>query len=146
MQKTTILIAEDHNIIRETWSYILNDHPGLSVVAEVGTAEEAIELVQQLNPNVVLMDINLPGIDGFEATKQILEFAPATKVVGVSMHTQLSYARQMIHLGAMGYVTKSSSGEELIQAILDVMNGNKHLCNEIREINARLPIDIPGFD
>lgn len=146
MQNTKILIAEDHVIIRETWSFLLDGHPGLSVVGEVGTAEEAIQLAQQLNPDIVLMDINLPGLDGFEATQEINKVSPNSKVIGVSMHTQVAYVRKMIQKGAMGYVTKSSSAEELIEAIGDIMNGKTYICKEIQDVYAKQVAHEPNAD
>ena len=77
MEKITILIADDHTLVRETWSFILNNDPRFQVVAECGSGEEAVELARNLRPNIVIMDINLPGINGIEATQQIRKFSPA---------------------------------------------------------------------
>src|ERR687890_1246752 len=134
MEKITILIADDHTLVRETWSFILNNDPRFSVVAECGSGEEAIELAKKLRPNVVIMDINLPGINGIEATQQIRKFSPASRILGVSLHTQPTYARKMIQKGAMGYVTKNSSREEMFKAIMEVQNGRKYICEEIKNI------------
>jgi DNA-binding NarL/FixJ family response regulator len=134
MNKTTILIADDHTLVRETWSFILNTHPGFTVVGECGSAEDAIELAKQLRPHVVIMDINLPGMNGIEATSLIRKYSPATKVLGVSLHTQPTYARKMIQKGAMGYVTKNSSREEMFRAIKEVHEGRKYICQEIKNI------------
>ncbi|HEY1114012.1 MAG TPA: response regulator transcription factor [Chitinophagaceae bacterium] len=134
MHKTTILIADDHTLVRETWSYILNNHPDFSVVGEAGSAEDAIELAKVLRPHVVIMDINLPGMNGIEATGLIRKFSPASKVLGVSLHTQPTYARKMIQKGAMGYVTKNSSREEMFAAINEVQQGKKYICQEIKNI------------
>jgi DNA-binding NarL/FixJ family response regulator len=134
MNKTTILIADDHTLVRETWSFILNTHPEFMVVGECGSAEDAIELAKQLRPHVVIMDINLPGMNGIEATSLIRKYAPTTKVLGVSLHTQPTYARKMIQKGAMGYVTKNSSREEMFRAIKEVHEGRKYICQEIKNI------------
>ena len=134
MNKTTILIADDHTLVRETWSFILNTHPGFEVVGECGSAEEAIELARTLRPHVVIMDINLPGMNGIEATQLIRKYSPASKVLGVSLHTQPTYARKMIQKGAMGYVTKNSSREEMFRAIKEVQEGKKYICQEIKNI------------
>jgi len=132
MEPTTILIADDHTLVRETMGYILNSDPRFKVVADSGTGEEAIELAKNLRPSVVIMDINLPGINGIEATELIRKFCPGTKILGVSLHTQPSYARKMIQKGANGYVTKNSSKEEMVRAILEVNGGGKYICNEIK--------------
>ena len=123
MEKITILIADDHTLVRETWSFILNTDPRFSVIAESGSGEEAIELSKTLRPNIVIMDINLPGMNGIEATQQIRKYSPGTKILGVSLHTQPTYARKMIQKGAMGYVTKNSSREEMFKAIIEIQDG-----------------------
>ena len=76
MEKITILIADDHKLIRETWSYILNSDPRFEVVAECGDAEEAVELAKNKRPNIILMDINMSPFSGFEATEKIRKFSP----------------------------------------------------------------------
>jgi two-component system invasion response regulator UvrY len=134
MEKITILIADDHTLVRETWSFILNTDPRFSVIAESGSGEEAVELAKKLRPNIVIMDINLPGINGIEATQQIRKFSPGSKVLGVSLHTQPTYARKMIQKGAMGYVTKNSSKEEMFKAIIEIQQGKKYICEEIKNI------------
>lgn len=134
MDKITILIADDHTLVRETWSFILNTDPRFKVIAESGSGEEAVELAKQLRPNVVIMDINLPGMNGIEATQFIRKFSPTSKILGVSLHTQPTYARKMIQKGAMGYVTKNSSKEEMFKAILEVQGGKKYICDEIKNI------------
>lgn len=134
MEKITILIADDHTLVRETWSFILNNDPRFQVVAECGSGEEAVELARNLRPNIVIMDINLPGINGIEATQQIRKFSPASKILGVSLHTQPTYARKMMQKGASGYVTKNSSREEMYKAIVEIHNGKKYICEEIKNI------------
>lgn len=134
MGKITILIADDHKLIRETWTYILNSDERFEVVAECGDAEQAVELAKELNPNIVLMDINMPPFNGFEATEQIRKVSPDSKIIGVSMHSQPAYAKKMLQVGAKGYVTKNSSKEEMFNAITEVYNGNKYVCDEIKTI------------
>jgi two-component system invasion response regulator UvrY len=80
------------------------------------------------------MDINLPGMNGIEATQQIRKFSPGTKILGVSLHTQPTYARKMIQKGAMGYVTKNSSREEMFKALMEIQSGKKYICEEIKNI------------
>lgn len=134
MEKISILIADDHTLVRETWSFILNTDARFSVIAESGSGEEAIELAKKLRPNIVIMDINLPGMNGIEATQQIRKYSPGTKILGVSLHTQPTYARKMIQKGAMGYVTKNSSREEMFKAIMEIQAGKKYICEEIKNI------------
>lgn len=134
MEKITILIADDHTLVRETWTFILNNDPRFFVIAECGTGEEAIELAKNLRPAVVIMDINLPGMNGIEATQLIRKYSPSSKILGVTLHTQPTYARKMMQKGAVGYVTKNSPSEELFRAIVEVNEGKKYVCEEIKNI------------
>ena len=134
MEKITILIADDHRLIRETWCFILNADPRFQIVGQAGTGEEAIEQAKKMLPDVVIMDINLPGLNGIEATPLIRKFSPGSKILGISSHTQPAYARQMIREGAMGYVTKNSSKQEMFKAIIEIQNGRKYICEEIKNI------------
>ena len=132
--KITILIVDDHKLIRDTWSFILNSDPRFQVVAETNSGEEAIELAKTARPAIVLMDVNMAPMNGFDATRQIRKFSPASKVIGVSMHSQPAYAKKMLQVGAVGYVTKNSSKEEMINAIIEVSKGNKFICDEVKTI------------
>ena len=132
MEKISILIADDHKLIRETWSFILNNDSRFVVVAECCDSEQAVEMARTKKPQIVLMDINMTPISGFEATEKIRKVSPGSKVIGVSMHSQPAYAKKMLQIGARGYVTKNSSKEEMITAILEVHAGNKYICDEIK--------------
>lgn len=141
MQKVSILIADDHKLIRETWSYILNNDPRFEVVAECGDSEQAVEVARTKRPQIILMDINMTPISGFEATEKIRKVSPASKIIGVSMHSQPAYAKKMLQIGARGYVTKNSSKEEMIKAILEVQSGNKYICDEIKNNISELVLE-----
>jgi DNA-binding NarL/FixJ family response regulator len=134
MKKITILIVDDHKLIRETWSFILGSDPRFEVIADCGDPEEAIKIAREQSPNIILMDINMVPMSGFDATEQIRRFSTDTKIIGVSMHSQPAYARKMLQVGAHGYVTKNSSREEMVKAILEVEKGNKYICEEIKNI------------
>lgn len=134
MKKITILIAEDHTLVREMWVLDLNTDPRFSVIGQTGNAEDAILMAKQLMPDILIMDINLPGMSGIEATQQICKYAPHTKILGVSFHTTPIYAREIMQKGASGYVTKNSSREEMVTAIVEIQSGNKYICNEIKSI------------
>jgi DNA-binding NarL/FixJ family response regulator len=131
-----ILIADDHKLIRETWTYILNNDTDsrFKVVASCEDAEAAITLTREKRPDVILMDINMVPFSGMEATRRIRELWPQSRIIGVTMHSQPSYARKMLQIGASGYVTKNSSREEMMEAIVEGHHGNKYVCNEIKEI------------
>ncbi len=130
----SILIADDHKLIRETWTYILNSDPRFRVIGSCSNSEDAVKMSKQKNPNVVLMDINMIPFSGIEATRRIKEASPQSFVIGVTMHSQPSYAKKMLQQGARGYVTKNSSREEMFNAIVEVAKGNKYLCEEIKEL------------
>lgn len=150
MEKISVLIADDHKLIRETWSYILNNDARFQVIAECGDSEQAVEMARQKRPQIVLMDINMMPISGFEATERIRKVSPGSKVIGVSMHSQPAYAKKMLQIGAKGYVTKNSSKEEMILAILEVQQGNKYICEEIKNNISELILeenkDVPNVN
>ena len=141
MEKISVLIADDHKLIRETWSYILNNDPRFIVVADCGDADQAVELAKHKKPQIVLMDINMAPHSGFEATEKIRKLSPASRIIGISMHSQPAYAKKMLQIGARGYVTKNSSKEEMIEAILEVHNGNKYICDEIKNNISELVLE-----
>ncbi len=130
----SILIADDHKLIRETWSFILSRDNRFKVIGTVSNSEEAVKVSKSEKPDVVLMDINMAPFSGIEATRQIKEVSPTTQIIAVTMHTQPAYAKKMLQLGASGYVTKNSSREEMITAILEVSLGNKFICEEMKEL------------
>lgn len=134
MQKIRILVTDDHTLVRETWSAVLNSDPRFTIVGQCGTGEEAIALSKQLNPDIILMDINMPGINGIDTTAEILNSCPGSKVIAISLHTEPAYAKRMMSTGACGYVTKNSSRQEMIKAIMEVTQGKKFICDEIKEI------------
>ena len=128
MEKISILLVDDHKLIRDSWSFILGADPRFKVVGETSSGEEAINLAQDKNPMIILMDVNMSPINGFDATKQIHEISPGSKIIAVSMHSMPAYAKRMLQLGAMGYVTKNSSKDEMITAIVEVNKGKKYIC------------------
>ena len=141
MQQITILLVDDHKLIRDSWSFILNSDPRFLVVGETSSGEEAIQLARDKKPRIILMDVNMSPVSGFDATKQIHKTSPDSKIIAVSMHTMPAYAKRMLQLGAMGYVTKNSSKEEMITAIVEVSNGKRYICQEVKTILEELEAD-----
>lgn len=137
MEKITILLVDDHKLIRESWSFILNSDPRFRVIGETSDAEQAVEIAKEKKPNIVLMDINMSPVNGFEATRLMRKYTPGVKIIGISMHSMPAYARRMLQMGAMGYVTKNSSKDELLMAITEVNNGRKYVCDEVKNILAQ---------
>jgi DNA-binding NarL/FixJ family response regulator len=132
MKNISILIVDDHALLCETWSTLLNLVPGFEVIAESGNAQNAIALTKKLQPDIVLMDVNMPGLNGMDATGILCKISPQTKVIGVSSHVRPAYAVKMMRNGAMGYVTKTSSIAELKLAISEVTGGKKYICQETK--------------
>jgi len=128
------MIVDDHTLIRETWSFLLGRDENFDVIAEVGDGEQAVEIAKQKRPNIVLLDINMVPLNGFDILKLIRKFSPGSKVIAVSMHSQPAYAKKMLRLGARGYVTKNSPRQEMIDAINDVNYGNIYICQEVKNI------------
>ena len=127
----TILIADDNKYIRETIRFLLSRFKNLQLVGEAESGEEAIAMVKDLKPEILLIDINMSPINGFEATRKILKQDPSIKIIGLSVHKQPSYAKNILQLGAKGYVTKSSPHKEIIHAILQVSEGHEYICSEL---------------
>ena len=144
MEQISIILVDDHKLIRDSWSFILNSDSRFKVIGETSSGEEAIEIVKTLKPDIVLMDVNMAPVNGFDATKQITTFSPGSKVIAVSMHTMPAYAKRMMQLGAMGYVTKNSSKDEMIKAIVEVSNGRKYVCDEVKNILAQKELEEDG--
>lgn len=133
MDAIRIIIADDHAQVRKTWKMLLQTEKVINVIAECSSGDEVIQSARELNPDVILMDINMAPTNGFEATKEILSTNPEIKIIGVSINNQPAYARHMLELGAKGYVTKNSTVEEMLLAIKEALNGNNYICKEVKD-------------
>ncbi|MBL7742863.1 MAG: response regulator transcription factor [Chitinophagaceae bacterium] len=141
MKQISIILADDHKLIRDSWSFILNSDPRFTVIGETSNGDEAVQAVKKMKPDIVLMDVNMAPVNGFEATKLITKYSPGSKVIAVSMHTMPAYAKRMMQVGAMGYVTKNSSKDEMIKAIIEVNGGRKYICEEVKNILAQKELE-----
>jgi DNA-binding NarL/FixJ family response regulator len=131
MSQINILFVDDHPLIRKAWKFILEQDNRFHLMAECESGEEAIELVKELCPDIVIMDIRMRGINGIEATQLIMKNCPGTKIIGLSYHTLPEYAHEMIKSGAKGYLSKISSQQEIYKAILEVHKGRTYICEQI---------------
>lgn len=131
-KKIKIVIADDHLLIAETWATLINMDPDFEVVRVFDNTQTLVEEISEIKPDIAILDININPFSGIEATKMIRRLAPGTKIIGVSMHNQPSFAKKMMRNGAMGYVTKSSNKNEMYEAIRSVMRGEKFICAEIQ--------------
>ncbi|MEP6749462.1 MAG: response regulator transcription factor, partial [Bacteroidota bacterium] len=134
MNKISVLIADDHKLLRETLSQLINSDPGFEVIATCGDSQQAVEITKIERPDIVLMDINMTPFSGLEATQKIKASSPLSKVIGMSVHSDPSYAKRMMKMGARGYVTKNSPKDEILRAMTSVKNGNIYVCDEIKNI------------
>ena len=123
MKPITILLAEDHTIVREGFRKMLELEPDLHVVGEAPNGREAIALAVKLRPNVVLMDIAMPLLNGLEATRQILKVLPTTRVLMLSAHSDFAYVQNATEAGARGFLLKQTSAHEVCRAIREVQAG-----------------------
>ncbi len=122
-KKITVLLVDDHSLVRRGFRRMLEDESDMEVVGEAGNGEDSIKLAKELHPRVVVMDCALPGMNGLDATRQIIEDAPNTAVLMLSMHTESTWVRQAIEAGAKGYVLKNAMDLELGAAIRKVAAG-----------------------
>lgn len=127
-----IILVDDHKAVRKSWRALLENNPWFQVVADCDNGESAIKEAEKHQPDIMLVDINMSPLNGFTVTERVLEKVPATKIIGLSVNNQPKYADKMISLGAKGYLTKTSSLEEINKGILEVQNGNLYICEEVK--------------
>jgi two-component system, NarL family, response regulator DegU len=127
MKKTKIVIIDDHQLFREGVKRILDFEENFEVVAEGDDGKDAVQLVEQYNPDVVIMDINMPDVNGVEATRKLIEAYPDTKVIILSIHDDESYVTHALKSGAVGYLLKEMDANTLIEAVKVVADGGSYL-------------------
>ncbi|HEX6803343.1 MAG TPA: response regulator transcription factor [Terriglobales bacterium] len=129
--KIRVLLVDDHSLVRRGFRRMLEDETDIEVVGEASDGQEAISLARLLKPQVIVMDCALPEINGLQATRKILEFAPQTQVLMLSMHTEDTWVRQALEAGARGYVLKNALDLELGSAIRRIVNGETVLDTQL---------------
>lgn len=129
-----ILLAEDHKITRQGLRSLLENDSELEVIAEAGNGREAVALAKQLAPDVVIMDVSMPDLNGVEATKRVISDRSDVKVIALSMHSDTLFVSEMLKSGAAGYLLKDCAFEELVQAIKTVAEGKTYLSPSISGI------------
>lgn len=123
----TVLLADDHTIVRQGIAKILDSEPGLKVIGEASNGREVVQMVEELSPDVVLMDIAMPQLSGIEATRQIKKIRPRTKIIILSMHSNERFISEALHLGASGYLLKNSTATDIVQAVRAARDGDTFL-------------------
>jgi DNA-binding NarL/FixJ family response regulator len=135
--KIKVLLAEDHQIVREGLLMLLESDAALEVIGQAATGRQTVEMAIKLRPDVVVMDIAMPELNGLEATRQLREVVPATKVLILSAHGDSAYVERMTELGASGYLIKQSSSQQLCKAIREVYAGKTFFSPSISKEMAR---------
>jgi two-component system response regulator NreC len=117
MRRTRILLADDHAVVRQGFKMILSAQTDMEIVGEAANGREAVELAEQLKPDIVVMDVAMPELNGIEATRRVASSLPHTRVIALSMHKDSVYVREILRAGARGYLLKDSGAEDLVRAI-----------------------------
>lgn len=128
-----IILADDHQMIRESWRMLLENDPQIQVVADCANGAAAILSVREFQPDIILVDINMYPMNGFEVTRQLSAEHPGIRIIGMSVNNQPKYASRMMELGAKGYLTKTSPLEEIRYGIREVFLGREYICDEVRK-------------
>lgn len=126
-----VLLADDHQITREGLAALIDKEPDLEVVGQAGTGREAIDLAGELQPDVVVMDISMPDLNGIDATREIVRRQPAIRVVGLSMYSDSRYAASLFAAGGAGYVLKKRAFRDLAEALRTAANGQRYVSPEL---------------
>jgi DNA-binding NarL/FixJ family response regulator len=125
--KLRIMLAEDHQMVREGLKSVLNAQPDMEVIGEAGDGRSAITAAKELNPDIIIMDISMPGMNGLEATGILKQALPHMKILTLTRHTDAGFLQQLLRAGASGYVLKQSPSTELIRAIRAIYAGGNYL-------------------
>jgi two-component system, NarL family, response regulator NreC len=129
-----ILLADDHQLLREGLRSLLEKQHKFQIVAEAENGRKAVELAKETNPALIIMDLNMPDLNGFEATRKILKESPRVKIIALSMHSDKRYVTRALQAGASGYVLKDNAFDELTKAIERVMQNRIYLSPEINQV------------
>jgi len=148
-----VLLVDDHKLLRESLRYLLNLEGDIEVVGEAGNAKEALDLAAHMHPDIVIMDIGMPGINGIEATRQLIDLVPDVKVIALSGYTDRHFVDEMLNAGASGYISKAAAGDELLKAIRAVERNEPYFCPDVlmalmtsmRKIQSNEELRIPSI-
>ena len=127
----SVLLVDDHELVRTGIEALLNDVEDITVIGVAKSGEEAVDAVVDLSPDVVLMDVNMPGIGGVEACRRILQQDAEVKIIALSVHNDGPIPHQLLKLGVLSFISKGSPVDEMVQAIHKVVDGKRYLCAEV---------------
>ena len=128
-----ILLADDHSLVRQGFSMILEAQADMQIVGQAGNGREAVDLAAKLRPDVVVMDVAMPELNGIEATRRIIEASPRIRVLALSMHKDSVYVREVLRAGARGYLLKDSGDADLVAAVRAVAQGDGYLSPRVSD-------------
>jgi DNA-binding NarL/FixJ family response regulator len=131
MKRIRILLADDHAVVRQGFKMILGAQPDMEIVGEAGNGREAVELAERLKPEVVVMDVSMPELNGIEATRRLADSTPHTRVLALSMHKDSVYVREILRAGARGYLLKDSVADDLVSAVRAVAAGEGYISQQV---------------
>lgn len=134
MNQITILLADDHEIVRDGIKAFLEDEVNIKIIGEAANGQEALELAAKLQPDIIIMDIRMPELNGIEATKKLAEYAPNAKSIILTMHETQEYVLRSIDNGAFGYLLKDTSKDEFMKAIYTVAKGEKYFSHHASNV------------
>ncbi|MHC4243636.1 MAG: response regulator [Planctomycetota bacterium] len=129
-----VLMVDDHKIVRQGLCSLINNEVGMEVVGQAGDGRTAVKLAYELKPDVIVMDVNMPGMDGIDAARRIINDVPDVKIVALSMFPKKSFVVEMLKAGSLGYILKDNAFEELVTAINIVITGKTYLCPKATNI------------
>ena len=128
-----ILLADDHSLVRQGFSMILGTQPDMEIVGQAGNGNEAVELAEKLKPDVVVMDVAMPDLNGIEATRRLAASLPRTRVLALSMHKDSVYVREILRAGARGYLLKDSGDADLVAAVRAIAKGEGYISPSVSD-------------
>ncbi len=134
MPNIKVILADDHQIVRQGLRALLEAEPDVDVVGEVSEGLTVADMVTKLNPDVLVLDLMMPGLNGLEVTRQVNQRSPGVRIIVLSMHANEAYVLEALRNGAAGYVLKESSTETLVTAIRTTMEGRRYLCAPLSEM------------
>jgi len=139
--ETRVMLVENHRLLRKELRRSIELDKKIEVVAELDNGQVAIESIEKYNPDIIFMDINMPVLDGIEASKQIIKNNPKIKIITLSMHQDINYLRHMLNAGVSGYMLKTCSGRDMSEAVKTVRAGQKYFCPEILDLIDKYKIE-----
>jgi DNA-binding NarL/FixJ family response regulator len=132
MPKLRLLVVDDHAVVRSVVCTLLSQEPALDVICQAASGEDAVRKAAELQPDLIVLDIGLPGISGIEAARQILQTSPTSKIIFLSQHDSIQMAREALRVGGRGYVSKIDASTELLTAIWSLDEGHFFVSQQLR--------------